>query len=299
MTAQDLVRPIQSLPSVGFNASNLPSDQTERLQLILSAGLRRRCSTNVVVYGGHIRAADEFAAVALECMQAGDSLWRVGAGPATGSKATWIPQDHRLLSMLNAGVVFLPADDQHKNVFEEWQDRATVIFVGPGLFQDTFVAFAEHMLGWDVPLPPPKDSGRTYLPPIPAGVQALAAHARSEPLNVGNTFTTFRSDFWSEDRKIHSAVEGTEGGELSVTFVARDPQLLGTRIRFRFRTSAGRILQGEKQLLRDEGDASRLVAFWTGNQMDLSERSTTEPGKPGETAELIFDFEVLPQEPSA
>ena len=112
MNAKNLVRPIRSAQRFHLSESGLPAGRiraADRLREMLNAGHgnTRRCAANVVVYGGHSPAADGFAAAALACLQPLDSLWRVGSGEATDSRVIWIPEDHQLLTMLNARVVFI------------------------------------------------------------------------------------------------------------------------------------------------------------------------------------------------
>lgn len=307
MTARDLLRPLHSLRRIRFRVSDLPPGQLDRLKLILSEGAPRRCATNIVVYGGRSIAADEFAAAVRESMQTGDSLWRVGDGHESAGDATWLDRHHTLLSMLNADVVFIPADSEHQHLFEMWRNRAAAIFVGPGLLQKPFAGFADHMLRWDSlaerqaaahlrsgSLHPTHGSGI----PFPASAPVvLTAHARSAPLDAGSAFFGFRSDYWSKDHKIHAIVAGADSGDLSVNFETTDPGLLLATIRFRFWTTGGKALFGEVQLLRDDRDETGLAAIWTGNQMDLRTHTSVEPAKPGESEQLMFDFEVLPKPP--
>jgi len=304
MNTKNLVRPIRSAQRFRLSESGLPAGRigaADRLEEMLKPGdgNTRRCATNVVVYGGHSPAADEFAAAALACLQPNDSLWRVGTGEASDSRVIWISEDHQLLSMLNARAVFIPADEQHQYAVREWQDRTGGIFVGPGPREEWFAAIPGNIWPWvDTAKKPPPD-WESWLPAsfIHPGALITVAQGRVQPLEVGDAFSDLRFDCWSEDRRVRASVSGGRGGELNIAFIATDPALAGARIRFQFRTSAGGTLQGERQLWPDEGNTTQLVAFWQGNQLDFERPQGQQPDALGEAVRLMFAFEVLPSEP--
>ena len=304
MNARKLVRPIRSTQRFRSSESGLPAGRiraADRLREILKPGDgdTRRCATNVIVYGGHSPAADEFAAAALACLQPLDSLWRVGSGEATDSRVIWIPEDHQLLTMLNARAVFIPADEQHQYAVREWQDRTDGIFAGPGPREEWFAAIPGNIWPWidtATEAPPIREP---WLPTffIHPERRMTMAYGRVQPLEVGDTLSDFSFDCWSEDQRVRASVGGGRGGELNIAFIATDPALAGARIRFQFRTSAGGTLQGERQLWPDEGNKTQLVAFWQGNQLDFERPQGQQPDARGEPVRLMFAFEVLPSEP--
>lgn len=303
MNAKNLVRPIRSTQRFRSSDTGSPARRiraADRLREILEPGdgNGRRCAANVVVYGGHSPAADEFAAAALASLQPLDSLWRVGTGEASDSRVIWIPEDDQLLSMLNARAVFIPADEQHQYAIREWQDRADGIFAVPGEREEWLGESPGNLWLWQDQAAQPRTLP-DWVPNFIVHPERLMtmAYGRVQPLEVGDTFSDLSFDCWSEDQRVRASVSGGRGGELSIAFVATDPALAGARIRFQFRTSAGTTLEDERQLWPDDGNTAQLAAFWQGNQLDFERPQSQQPDTPGEAVQLMFAFEVLPGEP--
>jgi len=122
------------------------------------------------------------------------------------------------------------------------------------------------------------------------------AFTRTDAASAGEMNAAFRFECWSADSRVCATVRGAPGGDIDVVFVATDPMLEGTEIRFAFRTTAGGVLESRSRLWKDDADPGRLVAFWSGNQLKLSSPERSPGGGPDEAAQLVFEFEVLPPE---
>jgi hypothetical protein len=297
MNATNLVRPIRSIKRFRLGESSTERSTADLLRAILEPvdGGERRCAANVVVFGGDSEAANEFAVKALEYLEPLDSLWRVGNKRNDAeSREVWVPENDRLLSMLSARVVFIPADDRHKNLFAEWQERADFTFVGPGPYAKQFSTFqSDRRRLWQeeevTAAPPP----RWDIDPVLARTSPYPVAAAYARLNVsGDAFSDFTLECWSDDRRVHAMLVGTQGGALSVIFTSTDLSLTGARVDFRLVTSSGARLQGEKHLWPDGADPERLIGAWTGNQLDFDQRQAAGHLESPHEVKLMLEFEV-------
>jgi hypothetical protein len=313
MNSQNLIRPVRSLPRSRSQSiarfTHLPAAELLRTVLQPGAAEGPRCAGNIVVYGGHKPVADEFAAAAVAYLSPLDSLWRVGAGESADSSVVWVDPEDQLLTMLTATILFLPGGAQYEEIAQEWQDRADVLLVGSSEWGADPERYGALTTVWKwgpvclllhnpapVPAFAPQERPVMHMGARIA-IPLVIAHGRVEPPTAEERYTAFQSECWSPDARVRATVQGTPGGELSVVFVTNDLELERYEVQFAFRKSRDGVLEGRKQLWKDEGDPTRLAAFWFGSQLNLrgAERSGSEgPGEP----QLTFEFEVLPPPPA-
>ena len=130
----------------------------------------------------------------------------------------------------------------------------------------------------------------TKRPDPPASKELQAAAATPHPATM---FTDFVVEFWSPDMKVHCKLIGSRGGDLDVIFTATDLKLKGASVSFRFSTTAGRTLEGEKQLWPDAGNPKRLFASWKGNQLSLAQPQGPAGENAAQEIELMLEFNVV------
>lgn len=335
MNSRNLVRPIRSLQRFRARESATQARRVPAAEL-LSEIMRPgddagHCATNVVVYGGQDPSATAFAAAVLSCLGQLDSLWLVGNGETSDPRVIWVGKEERVLSMLNARILFVPGESLFEGVSLEWQERADVAFVGPGPragsithsfsgSQTSVWQWGEECVrlevvaplreseggdtsghgleGWDASYPHPERAGHDERASLFFGARVsfpiAMANARTDTASAGEMNAAFRFDCWSPDSTVRAAVRGAPGGDISVVFAATDPMLEGTEILLAFRSSEGGVLEGRCHLWKDDAHPDRLVAFWSGNQLQLSPPEGRSGGGPEEAAQLIFEFRVLP-----
>jgi hypothetical protein len=108
--------------------------------------------------------------------------------------------------------------------------------------------------------------------------------------NVGELFSEFQRDCWSEDGSVRAAINSEIGGRLAVTFTAEGPTPTGHRVRFRFFTNADTEVGAEMRLWPDAGKPGQLVAGWYGNQTDLAPIENSRETDRVKKVDLFFEF---------